>query len=261
MRAGALLLIGSVAATAATACQFDRSGVGRPDDDSDDDALPLDASAPDGPLTDSRPTRPCPTSPDLIGCWRFEASDPTAVDDESLYNNDGLASGTAFEPGPAGGQALTLIASSNVAVPDSVSLDVTGPITIELWVRADTIPADPGRAGLIDHNGQWGLFLAPAGAVRCVMTSVTATALDVKPGTWTHIACVYDLQTIQLYQDGVAAANPPAAMNPIDTTNPDGIHIGENSPTGDDQLLGAVDEIRIWRVARSAAEIAADAQP
>jgi hypothetical protein len=243
MRAGALLLIG------AAACRFDPGGLGGD----------VDAGVPlDGADIDAEASPPCAASDDLIACWRFESADPALVDDESPANNDGLASGCGREPRPGGGLAVQLLAASDVAVPDSVSLDVTGPITIEFWLRADTIPAS-GRAGLIDHNGQWGLFLAPGGQVRCVMPPVTATDLVVQPGVWTHIACVYDLQTIQLYQDGVAAPNPPPGTTAVNTAPVDGIHIGEDSPGGADQLLGAVDDVRIWKVARTAAEIAADA--
>jgi hypothetical protein len=240
MRAGALLLT-------LAACRFDPGGLGAADARVIADADAADVDAADSP--------PCATSDDLIGCWRFESPDPTLVDDESPANNDGVASGGGRESRPGGGSALLLSASSDVAIPDSVSLDVTGPITIELWLRADTIPA-AGRAGVIDHNGQWGLFLAPGGQLRCVMPPVTATDLVVTPGVWTHIACVYDLQTVQLYQDGVAAANPPPATTAINTAPVDGIHIGEDSPGGGDQLLGAVDDVRIWRTARTAAEIA-----
>jgi hypothetical protein len=242
MRAGALFLIG------AAACRFDPTGLAA-----------VDARvAADGTEPDADISPPCAATDDLIGCWRFESADPTLVDDESAANNDGVAAGCSHEPRAGGGSALLLIASSGVAIPDSASLDVTGPITIEFWLRADTIPA-AGRAGLIDHNGQWGLFLAPGGQVRCVMPPVTATDLVVQPGVWTHIACVYDLQTVQLYQDGVAAPNPPPGTTAINTAPVDGIHIGEDAPGGGDQLLGAVDDVRIWQVARTADEIAADA--
>jgi hypothetical protein len=236
----------------AAACRFDPGGLG------DDDVAVDPSVASDATDVDAEVSPPC-QGDDLIGCWRFESRDPALVDDESSANNDGLASGCGREPRAGGGLALQMIASSDVAIPDSVTLDVTGPITIELWLRADEIPA-AGRAGLIDHNGQWGLFLAPAGQVRCVMPPVTATDLVVQPGVWTHIACVYDLQTVQLYQDGIAALNPPPGTTPINTAPADGIHIGEDAPGGGDQLLGAVDDVRIWKVARTADEIAADAQ-
>jgi hypothetical protein len=115
------------------------------------------------------------------------------------------------------------------------------------------------RAGLLDHNGQWGFFLLPSLQVRCSMAGGPfAVGGSVVIGEWTHVACVYDRQTIQLYQDGVAIlpATQATAANPLGNT--DGIRIGQDSPDGD-PLTGSIDEVRIWQVDRSADQICAAA--
>jgi len=147
-------------------------------------------------------------------------------------------------------------AASLVQVDEDPSLELPGPTSVELWVRVDAVPPSTGnaRAGLLDHNGQWGLFLTSAMQVRCIMAGgVNVAGLNVALGQWTHVACVYDRQSIQLYQDG--AAGPwVAATGPNPTSPNDGIRIGQDSPSGD-PLTGAMDEIRIWQVARTAEDI------
>lgn len=215
--------------------------------------VPLDAT-PDGP-----PPMPfCENDADLIACFEFEAGGA----DGSAYNNDATLSNATTPAGqPGHGLALSVGATSLVSVADSASLEIPGPITVELWLRADAVPPSTGnaRAGLLDHNGQWGFFLLPNLAVRCSMAGGTAAAGGtVVIGQWTHVACVYDRNTIQLYQDGVAilpAVNATAA-NPLGTS--DGIRIGQDSPSGD-PLIGMIDEVRIWQVERTAAEICAAA--
>jgi hypothetical protein len=77
--------------------------------------------------------------------------------------------------------------------------------------------------------------------------------------TWTHVACTYDGAAITLYQDG-AAATPTAATGAIATAGTTGMSLGQNLPTGD-HLAGALDDVRIWRVALTAEQIATDAEP
>lgn len=227
-------------------CRFDPAGV--------DDVAPTDAdAAADAAARDAAPD-PC-ASADVVACWRLE--DPAMIRDDSVYGNHGTATGARSAAGVSG-QALALDAASTIEVPDSASLDVLGPITIELWLRADQAPAAGGRAGIIDDNGQWGLFLSPEMQVRCAMGSSVAIGGAVAVGQWTHVACVYDRSTIQLFQDGVPGASI-AYTAELPTAPADGVHLGEDSPDGDDQLIGAIDEVRVWRIERTAEELCASA--
>jgi hypothetical protein len=243
-------------AVAVAGCQFDGSGAAPAFD-------PIDAAVevpvPDAaPAPDAAPPPPpfCdPGDPDLVACYRFEATDHAAQPfDESQYGNQGTATEATFAAGVAG-QAMVVGSASLVRVPDSASLDVAAAVTMEMWVAPRTLPTT--RAGLLDNNAQYGLFLAPKGEVRCAIGKTVLTAAKLPVGTFSHIACTADGKAIALYQDGalvrslVSAARPPVAGD-------SGLAIGQNSPDGD-PLDGAIDQVRIWRVARTAAQICAAA--
>jgi Concanavalin A-like lectin/glucanases superfamily len=232
------------------ACSFDPHGT-------EPEELPADASAPIDAPVDARVAAPfCdPTNPDLIACYRFE--DPAApVHDESMYANEGTASAVVSLDGPPGhGQAIGFVPTSVASVPDAPSLNCTTSITMELWVRPHSLPAT--RSGLLDNDGQYGLFLGPDGSVRCAISSTVPIALSLKLDQWTHVACTYDGQAIRLYQDGKLASTTMTSVV-LGTGSMNGMRLGMNSPDND-VLDGAIDDVRLWRVARSDAQICAAA--
>jgi hypothetical protein len=110
--------------------------------------------------------------------------------------------------------------------------------------------------GIFDNNGQYGFFLQPAG-VSCSMTIGVATTIAPVLGEWTHVACSYDGATATLYVDGYVAATA-MGTGPLGAGNADGSAIGGNSPTGD-TLVGKLDQMRVWNVARTPTQICAAA--
>jgi hypothetical protein len=82
--------------------------------------------------------------------------------------------------------------------------------------------------------------------------------IPVSDGQWHHIAGVFDVQggTMELYVDGVLDQSilPSGTIN--DTSDP--VLLGANSEYLTTRLWnGRIDEVRIWSVARSQAEIMA----
>jgi hypothetical protein len=238
----------AVALLPLAACQFDASGVSV-------------TSMPQGSVDaapDAAPPAFCdPADDTLVACYRFEAEHAEQPYDESAFGNHGTATDVTFAAGPdGGGQALVTRAGSSVRVPDSASLDVAGPLTLELWVRPRALPAGD-RAGLLDNNGQYGLFLSGQGEIRCAMSATVLVGLRVPAGAWTHVACAYDGERVTLYQDGVAGPSSRASA-PLVTDRADGLGLAQNSPSGEN-LDGAIDQVRIWRARRSDAQICAAA--
>ena len=247
-------------------CSFDPSGLLAGNGPIDAPSSRADAApgTPDAPpaTPDAPPTSaPCPTDKDLVACWRFEtgvaASEPL---DDSGNNNNGTSSNVTFIASLAGhGLAMSFSPTASATVPDSKTLDPPKELTVEMWVFARSLPPAMGRAGLLDDNNQYGLFLAPDGSVRCVIGSTTDIDLVIPTNTWTHVACTYDGQVITLYQDGRAGLGV-VDPNGIPTASIDGTGLGQNSPSGD-HLDGALDDVRVWQVARDANAICTDAAP
>jgi hypothetical protein len=196
------------------------------------------------------PTCDAEHEPTLVGCWELEGH----FEDASGDANHATGTDATFGDGRAG-LAVELSAQSHVAVADSVSLSPQT-ITIEAWVSPGMLPAAGQRMGIFDNNGQYGLFLQADG-VSCSMTVGLATSIVPAPGEWTHIACTYDGLRATIYVDGSVAATAMGGMAlGIGTT--DGSAIGGNSPSGD-TLVGKLDQLRVWNVARTPTQICAAA--
>lgn len=189
--------------------------------------------------------------PRLEACYAFEDDGR----DGSAYGRDLVLESTSFVAGPAG-MALSRAASSRASAPSLTALAPAG-LTIELWARVDRIPTT-GRAGLVDKDGQFGVFVHPGGEIRCTAGAGAAVACaGIAEGAWRHVACTYDGAALRLYLDG-AACDEVASSGSIPAGEAD-LHLGENSPDAADALEGALDSVRLWSVALPADEICASA--
>jgi len=206
-----------------------------------------DVSA-DGAARDGGGARFCDsTDRDLAACYRFEGN----VRDESRYAQDTSATDVSYEAGVAG-QAVHTRSGSAITVAESSSLDFTIAMTLELWVRPSRLPSGDDRAGLIDNDGQYGLFLYADGDVICTASSSGPTAPQaLVANRWTHLACVFDgsLSTVRLYVDGELRASEVVPLSTLMTSPSLGLTIGRNNPSGD-SFTGEIDGLRLWRVAR-----------
>ncbi|HEY6816092.1 MAG TPA: CARDB domain-containing protein, partial [Croceibacterium sp.] len=173
------------------------------------------------------------------------------------------------EPGKSG-NALTLRGVDYVEVPNGAAISPARNLTYEGWYRLDrhtdtwTILADKG-------NNQLGpvpfvLAVNSSGAVSAAVGDAAGneslqTANGVfRTGEWMHVALVSDRdgQTAKIYVNGAEQATRTIrGNNAVQTTEPLGI--GHNTETADHvgMIEGAIDSIRLWTVARSAADIAA----
>ena len=73
--------------------------------------------------------------------------------------------------------------------------------------------------------------------------------------TWTHLATTYDGATLRLYVDGVQVSSKPQTGTLASSANP--LQIGGDDIYGQ-YFSGLIDEVRVYNVALTAAEIQAD---
>lgn len=215
------------------------------------DAGPADAGE-DVPSDVTLPPAFCDADDEeLVACYEFESDGS----DGSAAENDLTLSEVSFAAGVSG-EALVLNEESSAAVLAPTGLNFSR-FTIELWVRASTIPTE-GRRGLIDKNGQYGVFLYPDGTIRFTAgVGVTVSSLPITPGEWTHIACTMDGLELRMYRNGTKDNSAGVSGN-----TPSGsaaFHVGEDSPGGGDQFIGRIESLRAWSEPRNAAEICAAA--
>lgn len=253
------------------ACTLERSGVSTPDSGPRDMPPGVDAGASDGGARDAAvdggasdagapsdagredagAEPACDASdPGLRVCLRFE--DDTT--DDSTYGNDAVGISVAFDTGTVG-RGARLSAASGLTVDPAPSLEFTE-ASLEAWVRIDDVPSGSDRVGVLDLDGQFSLFVYSDGDVRCASGGTEVwDRRGVREGEWTHLACVFAPDRHRLYRDGTQRAEEPSTG--LGTSN-DGIWIGENGTSGNDQLRGMLDEVRVWGVARTSAQIRAE---
>ena len=214
---------------------------------------------------------PAPSAAGPVLALSFNEGSGTAAVDASGTGNNGVIAGAVHVAGRAGfGTALSFDGVNDwVTVADSASLDLTSAMTLEAWVNPSSV--NGWETVAIKERGTnalaYGLYAAdgtaaqggadgPAGYVSIGGTdrSVRQTA-GLPLGTWTHLAVTYDGTTQRLYVNGVQVASRAQTGSAAATANP--LRIGGNSPWGE-FFSGLIDEVRIYKRALSAAEIATD---
>ncbi|MFQ5880610.1 MAG: LamG domain-containing protein, partial [Dehalococcoidia bacterium] len=153
-------------------------------------------------------------------------------------------------PGPGSGY---------VEVPHDPALNPTDAVTIEVWVylrsyagHGGTSPFMLGKGGSDSYwlsffpTGRLVVFRPGGGNVQ--------TNRSIPLNTWTHIAVTYDGAAFNIYFNGELDTGASLA-GPLTTTD-DSLRIGNNR-TGDGSPDGYIDEVRIWSVARTQAQIQA----
>ncbi|HEX7839908.1 MAG TPA: LamG domain-containing protein [Kofleriaceae bacterium] len=217
----------------------------------------LDAAIPiDAPPADTAPAAPfCdPADPHLVACYELEGD----AKDGSSHHLDATTTAVAFVDGRVG-QAMQFGAASAASVPDSPAFDIAT-LTIEAWIRPSQIPLS-GRAGIMDVDHQYGFFFYPASKLGCstgggptVDPVVTSIAVD----HWSHVACTYDGAVTIVYVDGAEVARKAGTGVPS-TSGTTGMSLAADNPSNGSQLIGLIDQVRLMDVARTAAQICADA--
>ncbi len=138
----------------------------------------------------------------------------------------------------------------------SSQFDLTGKLTVECRVRLDSVDEMP----VIVSCGQWndrGWFLQKLGGTfRWHVGGVDCDGGRPAAGEWTHLVCVYDGQSARLYQDGRLVKSMPCSPNRTAWGGP--LFVGQYSggAAGPYQVRGAISDVRIYRRALGAKEVA-----
>lgn len=211
-----------------------------------------------GSDTGDVPVLQCEGQADLQACYDFVGVGSGMLWDRSGNGNDAVAAGVGVVPGPFG-DAATFDTDSEIAVPDSASLDIPGPITIEAWIRVDALP-HAARVGVLDNEGQYDLTIYPSDEYRCNTAPGQLFAGPVVVGEWSHVACVYDGFALRAYVNGVEIGST-GASGPLLTADTEPMSIGDTSPTFDEPFDGAIGGIRVWSRALGSGELCEAAEP
>jgi len=146
-----------------------------------------------------------------------------------------------------------------ISVADSNSLDITGNITLEAWVKTtnnalsyQTImekrPAVTNYNYYLRLDSGYFRFSFYSGAHRALLDDTTQLSSNV----WHHVAATYDNSNIRLYVDGTEAKSGAQTAPLVADTGAFIIGIETYQVTDTNAFSGTVDEVRISDTARSA---------
>ncbi len=148
--------------------------------------------------------------------------------------------------------------SSYIEVADNALLDIPDELTVTTWIFANTIPGS-GLMSILSKDENYEFHINSSGQINWWWgggsQELTTTGTALTSGNWYHIAIVYsdasDEQTI--YIDGVSRGvnNQSGAL----TLNNDPFQIGADQGFSGREFDGLIDEVRVYNVALSAADI------
>ena len=205
------------------------------------------------------PYRGVPYDSSLIGYWNFNEGSGTVIQDLSSNGNNGTVNSSTWVTGKFG-DALSFNGSlaNYVKVNNSISLQVTGNLTLSCWVNFNTLAT---KQTLIfkSYSAEYELSMSGSlGKLEFDNTGLIAYSpiSSVKSGVWLHVAVVRNAvsNTILFYVNGAQVGIPQSfAKLPISSSNP--VYVGQEN--GYNPLNGAIDDVRIYNRALTAMEILA----
>jgi len=196
--------------------------------------------------------------------YHFDDAASTPVHDKTANANNATTPAPAVDEGAIIGKGARFTGTGAISVPASTSLAIKAgdPFMFSAWVkygapqaRATLYARHDGAGSLVVGIDQGAPFVEVNGsAVPVKLTSPQA----LRTGQWSHVGATADGKTVTLYVNGRAVASGPGALPALNT--PTGLGGDVQAGSGNAGFAGSMDEVRISRIARSAAVILADAE-
>jgi hypothetical protein len=222
----------------------------------------------------------CPTTMPITiqpqGTATFEARfKPTSNGEKNgwvriVSNADGVAGFTYSFKIKGGSNVASILdfdgSNDYVDCGNPSALDIsTFSITLEAWINADTWRSKSWEGSIINKEGNSQGYMIRCGDGGKISFNlgifkgwtygwkevVTTEALS--KGKWYHVAGVYNGSTMKIYVNGVEKASASVSGGIVKATR--NVWIGSCQAYPDRRFDGKMDEVRIWTVARTAAEI------
>lgn len=205
----------------------------------------------------------------LVGHWKFDEIVPC----------DSLCAGSGTTPNSRGsndGELINLDSSDQteregmpenkvfdfdgsteyVSVADHSSINLSGSMTVSMWINASVLADWASPLGKVDNDGYnfngYGFFYKN-GTMRFFTSNETRFSKKVftETNSWHHLVGTYDGTNVLIYIDGVAGT--PYGTTLI-TTNNEPLNIGRMT-TGVGYFNGKIDDVRIYDRALTGREV------
>jgi chitodextrinase len=197
----------------------------------------------------------------LVAAYSFDEGAGTVLHDASGNGNNGTIANATWTGGKYG-DALSFNGSNSVVtIPASASLDPTGAVTVEAWVRPDTVSS--WRAVAVKEQTSsslsYGLYSSSnAGPAALAYTSGekhATTSSSLPTAAWSHIAAVYNGSALSIYVNGVLSSQTSVTGKLPETNG--ALTLGGDT-MWNEWFKGAIDDLRVYNRALAASEIQSD---
>lgn len=215
------------------------------------------------------------TGSGMVGFWRLEeTAGPSQDSSGNGHHSQAWSAGVSSLPGPANtpaalGASSAACAGFNgssgvITIPDSPALNITGDITVALWIYKNSEAGDWVRLvgkggtnvrtfGVWEENGNNAhiLFQMYSGANTAVLNLTSSGTIPLT--TWTHVACRLSGNAATIWINGVQSGSGTRNGTPATSTDPVTIgYAGFHT-----YWPGRIDDVRIYNRALADAEITA----
>jgi len=202
-------------------------------------------------------------TPGMVGYWKFDEGQGSAVQDASGNGNNGLLSGAAsWVPGKEGNALAFAGTGANVVIPTLNAFQSAFSVTA--WVKFDAVNRgiDNPILGFGTAGFNHGLQLCERAGKACFgfFDNDLSGNTVLVPNQWTHLAFVYDGQNKMIYVNGQLDITQvpwwPFQGQGAGTDLQLGAYPWATVPN-QGALAGTLDEVRVYNTAISPTEVAA----
>lgn len=206
----------------------------------------------------------------LQSYWRLgEISGVTAFDSTGAMNGahaNGPTLGGTGAPTYANGATSFDGVDDYIGFGDVYDFAGTSSFTVEGWFNRTTVGEAgtwrivAGKEPAADPRDGWAIAIAPGtqliyfDRVSASNDDAVASTTATVAGTWYHFAVTYDGATMRMYVNGALEASTASALSIPNTTYP--LRLGSLDPAPTNRFAGRLDEIAIYNVALSTAQVA-----
>lgn len=198
----------------------------------------------------------------IVGEWHFEEGSGTLAHDTSGNGNDGTIYETAWTSGISG-YALSFDGSDDyVNVPYATNLDITGAITIELWMNPTSFHSSWNYLVFqTNYKIELGFYgSAVSEEPRFKPKNSGGATFEVEgnaltTGQWYHVAGVRDGSFVGIYVNGVLKES----RNDFTGNLKSGGNVQIGGEGDNNGLDSTIDEVRTYNISLTSGEIAVHA--
>ena len=181
-----------------------------------------------------------------------------------LFSLLAVASSAAAQTMPGSGNTLSFNGLNSYINGGSNNRGITQQVTVEAWIKTTSTDYQwvVGKYfnSLLEEKG-FHLYITGGtagfngriGVGQYMSSGPSTTRID--DGRWHHLTGVCNFSTWQIFVDGVLENTGVYSANRSDLTTTTGLVIGSYDVQRGQFFSGEIDEVRVWRTARSQAEI------